>query len=125
MNNWAFFLNLDIWPPAPRVLIYSTNPHQLFCLYRYRNTVKVCPVYVLLGYFVLSNDPNWEVVRIKSIFGIIFGTNQGIWVWPPGFPYMGLLLTVMQLISNRYNRAFVCYKMGCIWGIFGQNIAHI
>jgi hypothetical protein len=31
------------------------------------------------GYFALSNDPNWEVICIIPIFGIIFGQTLGIW----------------------------------------------
>ena len=32
---------------------------------------------VFFGYFVLSNDPNWEDFCIISIFGVIFGQNLG------------------------------------------------
>jgi hypothetical protein len=34
------------------------------------------------GYFALSNGPNWDVIWIIPIFGVIFGQNLGI--WPPG-----------------------------------------
>ncbi len=30
------------------------------------------------GYFALSNGPNWEVICIIQIFGVIFGQNLGI-----------------------------------------------
>jgi hypothetical protein len=30
------------------------------------------------GYFALSNGPNWEVIDIIPIFGVIFGQNVGI-----------------------------------------------
>jgi hypothetical protein len=30
------------------------------------------------GYFALSNGPNWEVICIIPIFGVIFGQNLGI-----------------------------------------------
>ena len=120
-------------PPAPRVTIYSTNPHQPFCLYRYRNTVKVCPVYVLLGSFLLmlSNDPNWVVVRININIRHHFCYNSGYLSLTPGFPYMELLLTVMKSISNKYNKAypkctFLCVIKWEVFGVFfGQNSAHI
>jgi hypothetical protein len=32
------------------------------------------------GYFALSNVPNWEVICIIPIFGIIFGQNVFLWL---------------------------------------------
>ena len=36
------------------------------------------------GYYKLSYGPNWENIRIISIFGAIFGQNLGL--HPPGVP---------------------------------------
>ena len=33
---------------------------------------------VFCGYFALSNVPNWEIIDIIPIVGVIFGQNLGI-----------------------------------------------
>ena len=57
------------------------------------------------GHFAWSNGSNGEVICIISISGVIFGHNLGI--PPPGYPYIGLLPIVLQLILNTYHLALV------------------
>jgi hypothetical protein len=58
-----------IWAsPAVFQLIFKKYHHALSWMY-------------FCGYFALSNGPNWEVIWIIPIFGVIFGQNLGI--WPP------------------------------------------
>jgi hypothetical protein len=53
------------------------------------------------GYFALSNGPNWVVICIIPIFGVIL---VKIWVFDPlGWPYIGLPHTVLQLILKKYH----------------------
>jgi hypothetical protein len=73
-----FGQNLGIWPPG--VTIYRVTP---YCVSINVEEIPSCFVLnVFCGYFVLSNGPNWEVICIIPIFGIIFRQNLGI--WPPG-----------------------------------------
>ena len=72
-NIWViFYQNLGIWPPAIGVtlhcllIISKKSHHDLSWMY-------VC------GYFGWSNESNYEVICIVSIFGMICCQNMGIW----------------------------------------------
>jgi hypothetical protein len=56
------------------------------------------------GYFVLSNGPNWEVICIIPIFGIVFGPNLGIWP-SPGVTIYRDTPTVWPLILKKSHHA--------------------
>jgi hypothetical protein len=93
-----FGQNLGIWPPGWPAI---GSPH---CFAINFEEIPSCFVLnVFCGYFELSNGPNWDVIWIIPIFGVIFGQNLGI--WPPGWPYIGLPPTVVQLILKKYHHA--------------------
>ena len=72
-----FGQNLGIWPP--RVAIYRVTPTVMqLILKNYHHSL----FWIFLVYFVLLNGPNWGVIYIIPIFGVVFGQNLGI--WPPG-----------------------------------------
>ena len=87
------------------------------------------------GDSVLLNGPNWEIICIIPIFGVIFGQNFGI--WPPGVPIYiyGCLLLVCHLNTTKPSPKcifwYLCIikwtKLGGylhntnIWVISGQN----
>ena len=63
----------------PKVLILCENPPSLCHLITHskdKNAFRF-NLNVFFGYFVLSNDPNWEDFCIISIFRVIFGQNLG------------------------------------------------
>ena len=51
------------------------------------------------GYFILSNDSNWEFIYILPIFEVICGQNLGI--WPPGCLYIGRVTTTPKNPPNE------------------------
>ena len=91
------------------------------------------------GYFVLSNGPNWGVICIIPIFGVVFGQNLGI--WPPGVPIYATTPNCFAINSDEIPSCFVLnvflcllcmikwFKLWsylhniCIWVTFGQNLS--
>jgi hypothetical protein len=93
-KKWVF--DLPRWPyiglpPTVLQLILKKYYHDLSWMY-------------FCGYFALSNGPNWEVIWIIPIFGVIFGQ---IWVFDPlGWPYIRLPPIVLQIILKKYYHAW-------------------
>ena len=86
----------------PGVPIYSVP---LYCYaVDYEDIASRFNLNVFFGYFVLSNDPNWEDFCIISIFGVVFGQNLGFST--PGVPIYRVPPTFWQLlvkISSEFN----------------------
>ena len=79
-NIWHFFLlkvgYLTPPPLPPGVTRYRDTPYCLAI-----NFEEIPPWFVLndfLWLYALSTGPNWEVICIIPIFGMIFGQNLGI-----------------------------------------------
>ena len=58
-------------------------------------------VFFSCGYFVLLNGPNWGVLCIIPVFGVICCQNLGI--WSPVAPIYRINPTVLRLILKKYN----------------------
>jgi hypothetical protein len=56
-----------------RVTLYSVTTCHLAI-----NCEDTLPYMYFFGYFVVSKCPNWEIICIIPIFGVIFGPNLGI-----------------------------------------------
>jgi hypothetical protein len=91
-----FGQNLCIWPPG--VTIYRDTPtvSQLI-LKKYHHALSWM---YFCGYFVLSNGPNWEVICLIPIFGVILVKILAF--YPPGWAYIVLPPAAMQLILMKY-----------------------
>jgi hypothetical protein len=124
---------MGIWPSG--VTIYRVTPTVWqFILKKYHPPLSWMYFW---GYFALSNSPNWQVICIIPIFGVIFGPNLGI--WPPGVtiynvtPYclainfeeipsyfvLNVFLWLFCII--RWSKLCSYLHNTNIWGHFGQN----
>ena len=118
------------WVFHPEVPIHKFTPH-CFSIKKYHHALSWM---YFCGYFVLSNDSNWEFICIIPIFEVIFGQHLGI--WPPGCLYIGLPPLFWHLfwrntimlcaecnfaLSNGSNWEFICL-IPIFWVIFGQNV---
>ena len=68
-----FGQNLWFLPPGQPIYRVPLNCYAV----DYEDIASRFNLNVFFGYFVLSNDPNWEDFCIISIFGVIFGQNLG------------------------------------------------
>ncbi len=91
-----FSQHLGIWPTGWPYIGIPPTVWQ-FILKKYHHALLWMYFY---GYFALSHGPNWEVICIIPIFGVIFGHNLGI--WPPGVALYSVTPTILQLILNKY-----------------------
>ena len=62
------------------------NPHWMAI--HFEEILSIVVLKVFFNYFVSSNAPNWEVICMIPIFGVIFGENFVI--CPPGCLYVGV-----------------------------------
>jgi hypothetical protein len=99
-KTWWYFFKINY--KTVGVTIYMVTPGG-----KYQDFDQKWPKYwswmYFCGYFALSNVPNWEVICIIPIFGIIFGQHLGI--WPPGVTIYMVTPTVWQLILKKYHHA--------------------
>ena len=79
-------------PPTVLPLILKKYHHGLSWMY-------------FCGYFILSNDSNWEFIYIIPIFEVSVGQNLGI--WPPGVPIYRVIPHCFTIIYEEIPSCFV------------------
>ena len=87
----------------PGCIYIGVTPTGLQLIFnKYHQALSVLNVF--FNYFVSSNGPNWEVICIIPIFGVIFGKNL-VFAPPPGCLYIGVTPTGLQLIWKTCRKA--------------------
>jgi hypothetical protein len=99
-NIWGHFSS-TFWYLTPGVTIYRVTPTVLQLILKKCHHALSWMYYC--GYFALTNGPNWEVIWIIPIFGVIFCQNLGI--WPPGVNIYRVTTPVLLLILKKYHHA--------------------
>ncbi len=88
-----------LWYLTPLIYRVTLTVWQ-FCLNKYCHAFSWM---YFFGYFALSTGPNWEVIGIIPIFGVIFVQNLGICPPPPVTIYRGtphcLAITFEEILS--------------------------
>ena len=94
-----------------RIWVFYNNPwgdhikgYPLLFFHSFEEMLSCFVMNVFCGYFTWLNGPNFEVIFIIPIFGVLFSQNLGI--RPLGLSYRGLSPSVLALIFKKSHYTF-------------------